>query len=173
VDAVCGATNPPVNITNTPSVDEYRPTWSPDARQIAVGAQDVLADPTSDVDGLAIYDVSGDTATLAAFPGRPPGKTRIASPDWSRHGDAIAVYASGGTYGIWIYDLVGGSWTNIVESVGSVLRPTWSPDDSQILLDNGYEIWIVDAAPGATPRVFLKDPSRRPLNYIQPQWRRY
>jgi Tol biopolymer transport system component len=178
VDAICGATVPPVNITNTPSLDEYEPAWSPDARRIAVTYQDLLAYCCDDVHRLAIYDVSGNTATFSAELGLPPGMKYSYSRDWSRHGDAIAVHAGDGwaTFGIWAYYLSGGGWTKLAENAADdarMLHPTWSPDDSQILFDDGVALWIVDATPGATPRLFLRDPSRRPLGYSYSQWRRF
>jgi Tol biopolymer transport system component len=177
VDAVCDA-GPAVNVTQTEAIEENRPSWSPDARQIAVSRQDDLAFPGGDVDTLAIYDLIGDTATLAVDIGHPPGAERCAYPSWSWGGDEIALTGTSslGPYRIATYRLSTGAWTEIVQYpyATTAIYPVWTPDDARLIFEKDKaEIWIVDAVVGATPELLLKGDGRKPPGYRFPDRRSF
>lgn len=121
----------PVNVTQTPDLDEMSPTWSPDGKQIAFERSGTIS----------IINADGTDEHVLVGPNL--SNSGSSNPDWSPDGTTI-VYNGYGD-GLWAVSVTGSA--DPVSIRGSALmrgKPTWKPDGSRILF------WEVSATgPGA------------------------
>ncbi|MHC4491099.1 MAG: TolB family protein [Planctomycetota bacterium] len=127
-----------LNVSNTPGVKEWHPTWSPDGRRIAVDAgshntgYDII---TYDLELLGGALTVTGSANLTGS-GSPLDTDLVQMPAWSKTGSSIAVSVNLSDRSIWVIDA--DDPASVSEMLpASVLSaelqwPTWSPDDSQI-----------------------------------------
>ncbi|MEO8456968.1 MAG: alpha/beta hydrolase [Chloroflexota bacterium] len=107
-------------LTNTPSVQEEGPAWSPDGKQIAYrGANDIA---TMDSTGANQTELNTGV-TASQYPTWSPDGTQIAFVGGDDGGSGGALYKT---------DLLG-SVNKLVGPLTNVGWPDWSPDGSKIL----------------------------------------
>lgn len=108
-----------VNLTDSPSVDDNSPAWSPDGNRIAF-----ISD--SFARNLVVMNADGT------------GQTTVASgalyPSWSPDGTRVAALLErdGVTPALVTIDLASGDQTVVTEDV--LMEPVWSPDGSRFAL---------------------------------------
>jgi Tol biopolymer transport system component len=115
------------DITNTPSVSEYNPIWSPDGTKIAYVTGDNI------FSGVWTMNADGTSQTkLSTFSGVEFGPTW--SPDSTRL--ALVRYVPGIgisiQFDIFVVAVDGSSDVNITNSDFDELEPSWSPDGKRI-----------------------------------------
>lgn len=105
-----------VNLTDSPSVDDTEPAFSPDGSKIAFVSDNFTRT-------LTVMNADG-TGTTAVVDG-------AYSPSWGPDGTSIAILRSrdGAPTALVIIDLATGAETVVTES--AYLEPTWSPDGSK------------------------------------------
>ncbi len=113
------------NLTNTPSVSEYWPTWSPDSMRIAYVSQ---AGDTMDIHMRA---VNGRVAAALT-----DDAGRDGWPAWSPDGTRIAFASDrGGSFDIYTMSAADGSDVQrITQDPLDETHPAWSPDGASLAL---------------------------------------
>ncbi len=67
---------------------------------------------------------------------------------------AVCFSATGVSSDLWLYDLNHGTWFSMTASTGiSERTPTWSPDDSGILFQKGYDVHIYEVSTGSASKL--------------------
>lgn len=115
------------NLTETPEIDEFQPTWSPDEATIAYtsdqsGNRDIW---TMTREGEFKRNLTDSQATEGA-------------PTWSPDGAEIAYIrrdVGAATYDLWLMDANDGSHAHLLaDSDRNMLAPAWSPDGTQLVV---------------------------------------
>ncbi len=139
-----------------------RPSWSPDGASIAFH-EAASSDGTADV--VQILDRANGTITTTIELGQD--NWNFLHIDWARTQNKIAFAAmvNGGTANVYLLELTAGSTPQFVCAGRS---PSWSPDDSELVIDYLYRNkWTV-------ARVNLSNGSLTRLRAGQdPAWRRF
>jgi len=112
------------------------PSWSADGSRINL-----------EVDNSGLGSIAPDGSDLETIPGSPVAGWQ---PAWSTDGSRVAYYVPpwAGSAGIWIFDVVGQTATQILADANA-RNPTWSPDGLKIAYvtpDSGgpSDIWLMD-----------------------------
>jgi TolB protein len=119
--------------------NNYRPTWSPDGKQIAFH---------SDRSGnLDVYIMNADGTNVRRLTAT---KADDMSPTWSFDGKWIAFSSKrGGSHDIFISNLAGTSVRYITTWASQETAPSWSPDGKQVLFlsdhDGVFNVYRVNA----------------------------
>lgn len=111
---------PPLNLTNSPSVVERSPAFSPDGSRIAFA-----------VAGSGIWSMNAD----GSDPTRLTTEAQDSWPTWSPGGTQIAFSRFGSatrTYDLWRMDADGSNETVILEGSLNDVFPDWSPLGDEI-----------------------------------------
>jgi Tol biopolymer transport system component len=106
----------------------FRPTWSPDGRQLAYATEDVVLNPqnTEGLGQLWVVDVNrGEQRRLDVVDG--------VLPSWSPHGHRIAFMRRQDQTGafqadVWTVRVTGGEPRAVTSDVATDWGPVWSPD---------------------------------------------
>ena len=106
----------------------FRPTWSPDGKQLAFTIENVELNPqnAARVSGLWTVDVETGVA-------RPLSKLDAVMPSWSPHNRRIAYTGrmEGANFqhlDIWTVPVAGGTPSRVMDDLPNDWSPTWSPD---------------------------------------------
>jgi Tol biopolymer transport system component len=131
----------PVNLTDTPQIDEGFPAWSPDGQRLAY---------TTRRDGNnEIYVMNADGSNPVRLTDNPADDL---APSWSPDGSRIAFVSdrdnSAGVYDIYLMDADGATVTRLTTSVGSAYTPAWSPAGTRIAFrsdrDDSSDIYVIN-----------------------------
>lgn len=118
----------PLNLTNTPGIDDDEPVWSPDGTRIAFSArQDENSDIlVMDANGLNVVQLTQNEANDS-------------SPTWSPDGSRIA-FASNRDEdgGLYVMQSDGSNVTQLLS--GAAYNPDWSPDGTKLAFVFNQEI---------------------------------
>jgi dipeptidyl aminopeptidase/acylaminoacyl peptidase len=135
------STGPPLNLTNTPSL-EYAPAWSPDGNRIAF---------LSDRDGQAamyLMNTNGSGVVRVTTAVRSDSRSRLTwSPDSTLIGFDCEVDA--GNEDICVIGAAGSGFRRLTLGPGRDINPAWSPDGQRIAFATDRY------APGATVQLAL------------------
>ena len=115
----------PVNLTNTPDIDEGFPAWSPDGTHIAF---------TSRRDGNnEIYVMGADGTNPTRWTDNPADDF---APAWSPDGTKIVFVSDrdreAGIYDLYLMDVVSTAVTRLTDDEAIDYSPAWSPDGTRI-----------------------------------------
>lgn len=113
-------------LTNTPSIQEWHPAWSPDGSRI------VFQCHLSGGSGFNVCLINADGSEYTQITNWEQDGSGAQRPVWSPDGSQIAVSREmgDGTW-IWVMNADGGSQRQLVEG----RDPSWSPDGSRIAFE--------------------------------------
>jgi len=169
-----------VQVTNTSSIGEGSPTWSPSGKRLAF---DMSQSGSAAFMTLGLYDFETDTYTQVAPGGALAGRT-IINPSWSKTSEnriAVRTTDSGGSnpstqdWDLWLLDLNDLDHpVNLTNTTGEPVTgvrefsPSWSPDDSQIVFSaTRYRDTVIEVVNAdGTGRHVISSEGRKPV------WRR-
>jgi Tol biopolymer transport system component len=128
------------NVTRTPSLDEFEPTWSPNGRLIAFTS----VRGGDDADIYTMNPLGGDVRQLTNDPGDD------AFPDWSPDGRLIAFMgASIDAPDVFTMRADGSRRTQLTFNPAPEGLPVWSPDGRHLAFtsarDGGFDIFTMRA----------------------------
>ncbi|MEZ4572414.1 MAG: hypothetical protein R2849_19285 [Thermomicrobiales bacterium] len=129
-------------LSDSISLSQSGPAYSPDGRQIAFSVrQDEGA-------GIRYQEVWTMDLEAAIYEPLVVGTDGAFDPDWSPDGDNIVyVQREGERSNIWIAPVSGDEPYRLAD-VGGAVEPVWSPDGDQIafieLVGVDFEVWIMD-----------------------------
>lgn len=158
----------PINLTQSPDVDDGSPAWSPDGTRIAfvrdssiwsmnAAGGDVVqlttdsrdSDPKWSPDGTRIAflrrpAVGAPTIWVVDPAGRDPSQLTttdgLLGDPWSPDGKKLTFSAeSGASSDIFTIDRDGSAQTNLTNSAADDIAPIWSPNGQQILFASGAQ----------------------------------
>jgi len=134
---VAAVGGPPRRATSS-TVREWDPSWSPDGRRLAFGtAREAGQNTTTVIDVLDL-----DTQRVTTL----PGSEGLISPHWSPDGESIAAHSSDALRLV-LFDLRGGTWTELVRSASETIGwPRWSPDGRSLVYVQGENIRRISIA---------------------------
>lgn len=144
----------PTQITTTPDVQHWSPSWSPDDEQIVYSHA-----AEGGIRELWIIGSDGSNPTALTA----TEEADEYAPDWSPNGDLIVFerseYAPHLTSTIWIISPDGGEPVPLTTSDTECHSPAFSPDGTAIVVlcrneDDWYDIWVM-AADGTNQRRLL------------------
>ena len=122
VPAVGGAAR---RVTSS-NVAENDPSWSPDGRRLAFGAQSGVYACAAARPAIELVDLqSGQITPL-------PGSTGFFSPLWSPDGRFILALSSDSTR-LMLFEVASGRWTELIPRATEIAWPNWSPDSASVL----------------------------------------
>ena len=114
-----------INLTNTPSLYEEHPSWSPDGTKIVF-----TKNPGG---GTEIYTMLADGSDITRL-------TNVSGSDgqasWSPDGNKIAFISNrhwSGVWDIYVMDYDGSNQVNITNNPANDSSPSWSPDSTLIV----------------------------------------
>jgi putative hemolysin len=131
----------PVNLTDTPDVDEGFPAWSPDGTHIAF---------TSRRDGNnEIYVMNADGTNPTRWTDNPADDF---APAWSPDGTQIAFVSDrgreAGVYDLYLMDVVSTAVRRLTDDEAIDYSPAWSPDSTRIAFrshhDGAADIYVIN-----------------------------
>ncbi|NIR44450.1 MAG: hypothetical protein GWN99_00815 [Gemmatimonadetes bacterium] len=118
----------PVNLTNTPTVSEERPTWSPDGMKIAFDSDRDACDPPCDFSDIFVMNADGSNMFKVSDP-----QWGGYGPRWSPDGTRITFTAAAGGAAVWVVNADGSNPVNLTaDALIPAQWPIWSPDGSRI-----------------------------------------
>ena len=169
IDAKCGVSqNNRLNITNTPDVAEFYPTWSSDGTQIVT----VQSNSEGKFD-LLLYEVSPDwqqavfVVNLTAT--GPLADYGFHDPKWGVTPHRFAA-STGDIRVIDVTSPFNPEFTNLTNTADAVERwPGWGPSDQQIVYENDGSIYVMNAN-GSSPTKIATGSNKIRLN--EPDWKR-
>jgi Tol biopolymer transport system component len=131
------------NLTNSPGIDDFEPSWSPTGRRIAF-----VSDRDGDID-LYTMRPDGRGVRQLTFDG-----LGYEFPDWSPDGRLIAFHSGpdlelGALHDVYTIRANGGDKTQLTFGAGFDGLPVWSPDGRQLAFtsfrDDNDEIYTMRA----------------------------
>ena len=163
-----------INLTNSPCLEEFYPTWDHYAMRLA-GQSSIFNDSTTmhlyKYDLALVNGVVGITSTVDLTGTGPLQNSKIFRPDWAKTQDKIVLEArllsDINNSALWEVSLADPA--NPVELTAtygiSALRPSWSPDDSKIVFQRNsfsakFHMYVINAdgsglvdlgVPGSSP----------------------
>lgn len=152
-----------INLTNTPNRGEMRPSWSPDAQQIAYERQEVIQNSEYHI---FVMNADGSGVTNLAPPEWTGGE-----PAWSPDGTRIAFRSHHGGSGgdLWTIAPDGSQLTQLTIGGSLDTNPSWSPDGKRLVftrfrgaLDEGgtdFDLFVINR--DGTGLTQLTDDDRR------------
>ncbi len=146
--AALEAEPPLVRLTDTPTVAERQPAWSPDGKWIAF-----VADEGGRQD---LWILSADGASRRRLTNDPHAE---GSPAWSPDGKRITFHAAheGGRFRVWTVNLADSTVAAVTDEPGRTMSPAWSPDGKEIayfgVASGDEQVWAIPAAGGAPRRL--------------------
>lgn len=158
----------PVNLTNSPTVHEAWPDWSPDGKKIVL----VSCDSTFTICQIHVMNSDGS------------GRTNISNspyddyaPNWSPDGQKIAFDRNLGTgtsprSQIFVMNADGSGQVQLTNNAGQNFYPNWSPDGSKIAFQTYYsnyaDIYTMNANGTGITNI-----TNHQYSYasVQPDWR--
>jgi len=152
----------PVNLSNSPDVDEGFPAWSPDGMHIAF---------TSRRDGNnEIYVMNADGTNPARWTDNPADDF---APAWSPDGTRIAFVSDrdreAGIYDLYLMEVVSTAVTRLTDDEAIDYSPAWSPDGTRIAFrshhDGPADIYVIDV-----DGTGLKNLTNDPAEDWAPNW---
>jgi TolB protein len=152
----------PVNVTNHPGFDGWRPAWSPDGSRIAFFS--TRDDPAND----EIYTVNADGTDLQRLTFDPADD---ANPAWSPDGSKIAFVSNrSGNFEIYVMNSDGTEIIPLTDHPGDDDWPSWSPGGDRIAFasdrDGGMNIYVANPD-GSGPERLTNTPG---LSGTLPTW---
>ncbi|MFJ3901777.1 LpqB family beta-propeller domain-containing protein [Streptomyces sp. NPDC090025] len=121
--AIAPAGGTAVKVTDTPTVSDVMPSWSPDGKRLAF----VRYGSGGAIDGIWTMKAGG--GGLAPLPGAKGGS----EPAWSPDGTRIAYVKPVGTQReLYVADLDGTPTTRLTHTAADEGRPSWSPDGKNL-----------------------------------------
>ncbi len=132
----------PVNITNSPAVDE-RPSWSPDGKKLVFDSNG-----EGDKREIFVVDADGSNLKLLYQHETEKGLKESYHPSWSPKGERIAFVAENN---IWVIDKEGKKPRRIT-SAGYNDYPAWSPDGKSLAFYSGGAIELIKIEGSETPK---------------------
>ncbi len=135
-----------VQLTNTPTLNEVVPSWSPNANRLAAQAYALTASALGNYD-IVVYDLglgaggitvvgSTNLTDEAGVPGGALNPCHVYWPAWAKTRDQLALSGRcGNQQDIWVIDLLNPAGpANLTQTPdGAETFPSWSPDDSRIV----------------------------------------
>ncbi|MGN6543763.1 MAG: fibronectin type III domain-containing protein, partial [Aureliella sp.] len=115
------------NLTDSPAA-EFRPDWSPDGTKLVYDSSASGAGDLYLMDFAAKIGQRHPTMNLTAD--RPT--TSESEADFSPDGTHIVFRSSQGNVDLWVMNVDGSGKTQLTNTPGDELAPTWSPDGSKI-----------------------------------------
>jgi Tol biopolymer transport system component len=162
------------NLTDTPEVSEWGPTWSPDAAHIAY----------SDGAALLVHEIATGLTTDVTSSG-PLAGLQLGGASWAKTQDKLVLvaYLPGTSFSndVWVVDLndpanpvtVKLTNTPLDEYDWSERSPGWSSNDSQIVFTRGRDLYTMNAdGSGETVIAAGGVMSRWSTWYSSPDWKR-
>jgi Tol biopolymer transport system component len=125
----------PIRLTETSTLMEREPEWSPDASKIVFKVND-FEDLDANRDLWGLYDCAEETYDLQHHGGGLEGLD-VYFPSWARTDENLILWSAwdGDQYDIWLVDLTDQSNPVQLTNTSDVSEwyPCWSPDDSKIV----------------------------------------
>ena len=113
-----------MNLSNSPSSDEWGPAWSPDGKQIAFNSTREGGLPQ-----LFVMNADGTGATRLT-------EQEAEYPAWSPDGSTIAFMSSLPDYDIYVVNVDGSGLRRLTTTPGEDGWPAWSPDGKTIVFES-------------------------------------
>ncbi|SED65597.1 TolB protein [Streptomyces sp. TLI_105] len=121
--AVSPSAGTAVKVTNTPTVSDVMPSWSPDGKRVAF----VRYGSGGAVDGIWTMKSTGGAPAFV------PGTKGASEPAWSPDGTRLAFTKPVGSQReIYVADVDGSPSTRLTFDAADDLHPTWSPDGAYL-----------------------------------------
>jgi Tol biopolymer transport system component len=147
VRAKCGNSDPPVNLTTTPDVNDWYPSWSRLSNRVVVtpcgnGGCTVTIYDVSLKNGVPQLSNRITFPDLGLLEGLYPG-----TPSWAKDDDRLVLSAyspATGAQSLWITDLTSSGTRQLAlsQAPGDLSNPNLSPSGDDIV------VWGYDPAPG-------------------------
>ncbi len=169
--------NNPVDLTNTPNIDELWPVVSPDGSTIAfISDQQPFSDPPTPGTSNGIWTMDSDgnnrkfvtTLQSQSFISTIEGHPLSWSPDGSQ-----LAYSNG--LDVWTIGANGSNPRNLTNDALFQFDVSWSPDGKLIAFDQGtlggsFDIWSIDPQSGHRTRVSQSTDNADAIPAWQPLW---